>query len=206
MYLQYRYPLELTRAQHARLGEILALQRHLYTAPLENRRAAWQAGRHLTVEDDCASLGQYRRAHPGQAALPWGVNHWTLRRLDGAMRVYARRLRSGDAPGLPRFRSEGRWRSFGVYGLKGWNLQSGRLCLDGIVGAVRIRMHRPLPAEAKPIGVTLTREARRWFVTIMISVDAATQHPKPDSRSEEHTYELQSLIRQSYSGLRLKKK
>src|SRR3546814_20400201 len=96
------------------------------------------------------------------------------------MRVYARRLRSGDAPGLPRFRSEGRWRSFGVYGLKGWNLQSGRLCLDGIVGAVRIRMHRPLPAEAKPIGVTLTREARRWFVTIMISVDAATQQPKPD--------------------------
>src|SRR3546814_7720649 len=42
-------------------------------------------------------------------------------------------------------------------------------------------MHRPLPAEAKPIGFTLTREARRWFVTSMISVDAATQHPKPDS-------------------------
>src|SRR3546814_6387767 len=81
MYLQYRYPLELTRAQHARLGEILALQRHLYNAALENRRASLQAGRHLTVEDDCASLGQYRRAHPEQAALPWGVNHWTLRRL-----------------------------------------------------------------------------------------------------------------------------
>src|SRR3546814_19970765 len=118
MYLQYRYPLELTRAQHARLGEILALQRHLYNAALENRRASLQAGRHPTVEDDCASLGQYRRAHPEQADLPWGVNHWPLRRLAGALSGCAPRLRSGDAPGLQRFRSEGRGRSLGVYGLK----------------------------------------------------------------------------------------
>src|SRR3546814_14830697 len=94
------------------------------------------------------------------------------------MRVYARRLRSGDAPGLPRFRSEGRWRSFGVYGLKGWHLQSGRPRLHGLVGAVRIRMHRPLPAEAKPIRLTPTRPARRWFVTTMIPIDPAPQTRK----------------------------
>src|SRR3546814_21173607 len=129
MYLQYRYPLELTRAQHARLGEILALQRHLYNAALENRRASLQAGRHLTVEDECASLGQYRRAHPEQAALPWGVNHWNLRRLDGPMQVYAPRLKYGSTLGITPFRSAGRWRCFDVSRLKGWKPMTGRVGL-----------------------------------------------------------------------------
>lgn len=181
MYLQYRYSLEPSRAQHARLREILALQRNLYNAALENRRTSLRVGRHLTYQDDCAALGPYRREHPEQAALPWGVNNWTLRRLDAAMALFARRQRSGDEPGLPRFRSEARWRSFGVYGLKGWSLRPDRLCLDGIAGAIRIHMHRPLPIEAKAVGVTLTREARRWFVTILISLDVAREHPIPGS-------------------------
>ena len=79
MFLQYKFPIEPTRAQHARLASILQLQRNLYNDALQNRRAAFQRGVHLTYEDDTKSLPAYRMANRQHTALPWGINNWTLR-------------------------------------------------------------------------------------------------------------------------------
>lgn len=57
MFLQYKFQIEPTRAQHARLASILKLQRHLYNDALENRRAALSNGFRLTLADDARSLG-----------------------------------------------------------------------------------------------------------------------------------------------------
>ena len=182
MFLQYKFPIEPSRAQHARLASILQLQRNLYNDALQNRRAAYQRGVHLTYEDDTKSLPAYRMANRQHTALPWGINNWTLRCVDTAMTRYRDRLTANPNAGFPRFRSEERWRSFGVHGVRGCVVADSYLSVDGIVGKLRVRMHRPLPADARLAGLTFTRRARRWHVTILVDCKAGGQeHQNPGS-------------------------
>lgn len=182
MFLQYKFPIEPTRAQHARLASILQLQRNLYNDALQNRRAAFQRGVHLTYEDDTKSLPAYRMANRQHTALPWGINNWTLRCVDTAMTWYRDRLTANPNAGFPRFRSEERWRSFGVHGVRGCVVADGYLSVDGIVGKLRMRMHRPLPADARLARLTFTRRARQWHVAILIDCKVGDQeHKKPGS-------------------------
>lgn len=125
----------------------------------------------VSLEDDQRSLAACRRENPEHAELSEGLNRWTLRRLDAAMKGYDQREARGEDPSLPRFRFEERWRSFGVYGLLGRSLNKDRIQLDGIFGNLRVHMHRPLLAGSKPIGLTFTRTARRWHVVILLAVE-----------------------------------
>ena len=101
--------LQPTVRQTQELETLLEAQCHLYNASLEERRGAWRwEARRIRLFDQQKQLTGWD--HP---VLRFGV--WpargTLTRLDRAFQGFFRRVRAGQKPGFPRFKSAARWDS-----------------------------------------------------------------------------------------------
>ncbi|GGY09470.1 hypothetical protein GCM10010358_72910 [Streptomyces minutiscleroticus] len=102
----------------------------------------------------------------------------TLRRLDKAFTAFFRRVRAGQTPGYPRFRSAGRFDTVDFPkdgdGCR-WNATPHdpvtRVRLQG-VGHVRVHQHRPVTGTVRTVSVK--REGKRWCV-ILTAEQAAPQ-------------------------------
>ena len=101
---------------------------------------------------------------------PYGITvcRGTLQRLDEAFKGFFRRVKKGQHPGYPRFRSAKRFDSVSWPDVTGWKLDESarRLYLQG-VGHVKLNLHRPLSGVAKTL--TVRRRARHLEVTVFCS-------------------------------------
>lgn len=185
---RYVYRLYPTSRQTAALNRMLADHCELYNAALEERRTAWRTHRaDVTIKQQQPQLTEMRAARPDQAVWSFTSQQMTLRRLEEAYRRFYKRLRLGQPPGYPRYRSVRRFDSVDFRhgdGLK-W-IDRGRrghaaLYVKG-VGHVDVRMHRRLPDGVKLGHVTVHREGygtrARWHLQLV--VDRAVQ-PLPAS-------------------------
>lgn len=166
----YRYRLYPTRAQGVALHGQVDEACRFYNAALQERRDAYRmAGESLTYYDQANQLKEIR------AAGDLGIANFSacqdvLKRLDKAFQAFFRRVRRGEKPGYPRFRSRYRynsltWPSFG----DGCTVrESGRLYLQGI-GEVKVKWHRPLAGRVKT--VTIKREIGHWYVCFSVEVE-----------------------------------
>jgi putative transposase len=86
----------------------------------------------------------------------------TMRRLDKAYNAFFRRVKTGEKPGFPRFKSRERFDSveFPSSG-DGIHLNGDRLKVQA-VGVVKVILHRPIGGVIKT--VTLKYEADKWYV------------------------------------------
>jgi len=176
--MTYVYRLRPTRAQHAALARMLEDQRRLYNAALQERREAWSRSRiSIGFNDQTRSLTEIRGFDTAYGGVPYDVSKWTLKRLDDAMKAFFRRVkaRAGKA-GFPRFRGRDGWATLGFHQKNGLRVRAGRLLFSsGIVGGLRLRMHRPLPEDAVLKSATFTREGRVWRVAMTIATEAGTR-------------------------------
>lgn len=176
----YRYLLQPTNPQRARLERLLRQQCELYNAALEERRGAWKWNhRSVSYVDQCRTLTDLREERPD--ILEHGVVacRGTLRRLDRAFCAFYRRCRAGQTPGFPRFKSARRFDSVQWEDTSGWRFKDDRLKLLGI-GHIKVRLHRPI--RGIPKAITVRREGHRWLVSVQC-VDVPTE-PLPATGRE----------------------
>lgn len=182
MLLTYRYKVLPTKAQHGLLDLVAEQQRQLYNAGLQERIEAWKkAGLSITKLDQFKSLTQVRSFDETYAALPVAMSRWALARVDDAFKGFFSRVRRGEKPGFPRFRSFHRWRSFGFSEFSGIRLKKGRLLFAPFKSGLRIKMHRPIPDGADIKSCTFTKQGRHWFVNLAVDVPAAADHAHPET-------------------------
>jgi putative transposase len=183
----FKFLLRPTSKQADALAAALNDHRQLYNAALEERREAWRKCRvSVRYGDQSVQLKEIRRADPdGQGRWSFSSQQATLRRLDNAMQAFFRRVKTGKAPGFPRFKGAGwfdtvdwpkdrdgcRWNSTPDGG-------QVRVYLQG-VGHVRVHAHRKVEGVVKTISVK--REGRRWFV--LLSCDEVPALNLPDAGS-----------------------
>jgi transposase len=138
----YKFRLRPTARQHVALGQCLASHRELYNAALQERRDAWQLRRASVFYGD-------------QSA-----------QLNRAFAAFFRRVKAGETPGHPRFRSAQRfdsveWPKDGD-GCR-WQPSAGRVYLQG-TAHVKVTVHRRVEGRVKTIQVR--REGRRWMLVL----------------------------------------
>jgi putative transposase len=161
---------------HSQLDEAC----RLYNAALDKRRSAWRLQRTSICYLDQANQLKAIRAAGDVGVANFSACQDVLRRVDNTFTAFFRRLRVGEKAGYPRFRSRSRydsltWPSWG----DGCVLRpSGRLYLQG-VGDLKVKWHRPLPADAHIKTVSAKREAGRWYVCF--SLDLPNAEPLPAS-------------------------
>jgi putative transposase len=152
------YRLYPTAKQETAMLAIKRGHQQLYNAALEQRRAAWSRQRHSVTrtaqEKDLTAL---RANDDAIRQLNAQASQLTLRRLDLAFQAFFRRVKAGETPGYPRFKSLKRFKGGDTKPMAmagGWTL--GRRCSMGICGckasarcasvAAAGRQARPRPA------------------------------------------------------------
>ena len=174
------YRLKPSRAQHPALMSMLIDQCRLYNAALEERIGAWRLNRiSISFNDQTRSLTQIRGDDAAYGGVAYDVSKWTLKRLDDAMKAFFRRVKRGESPGFPRFRSALRWSSFGYHQKDGLRIKGDRLLLVGLAGGLRMKLHRPLP-DAVLKSAVFTVENRVWRVALTMDVPIALLSVKGD--------------------------
>lgn len=170
----YKFLLRPTARQAGSLHAMLADHCTLYNAALQERRDAYAHTSKTRVRyaGQSAQLKEIRAFDPDQARWSFSSQQATLRRLNRAFEAFFRRVKTGNKPGYPRFRSRSRSRFDTVEfprdgdGCK-WDSTphdtQTRVRLQG-VGHVRVHQHRPVDGRVKTISVK--REGTRWFVVL----------------------------------------
>ena len=94
-----------------------------------------------------------------------------------AYQAFFRRVKAGETPGYPRFKSSKRFHSVGFkeYGA-GFRLDGRRLKLAN-VGRIRVRWHRPVAGRIKT--ARITHKAGRWYVSF--ACEGAGPAPLPQT-------------------------
>ena len=166
----YKFRLYPTRLQVKPLNCELAAARRLYNAALEQRRVAWRrCGCSLGYLDQANDLKDLR-ASGAQTPANYSCCQDVLRRLDKAFQALFRRLKAGDKPGFPRFKSRDRYDSptFPAYG-DGCRVREGdKLYLQG-VGEIRVKWHQQVKGKIK--SVTVRRRGGRWYACFSVEYD-----------------------------------
>ena len=159
----FKYKIKPTPTQEQALAFVLRRCRELYNAALQERRDAWQkCGVGVTVASQSAQLPEIKVVRPEYREIHSQVLQDVLTRLDRAFHAFFRRVKTGETPGYPRFKSVHQYNSFTYkqFG-NGAILDNGCLVLSKI-GRLAVRWSRPL--EGTPKTVTVSCEADGWYV------------------------------------------
>jgi putative transposase len=172
----YTFRLRPTARQHVALGRCLASHRELYNAALQERQGAWRLrGAGVSYGDQSAQLKEIREVRPDVAAWSFSSQQATLRHLNRAFAGFFRRVRAGDTPGYPRFKSAHRFHSV-TWPRDGdgcrWRPATQRVYLQGI-GQVKVTVHRQVQGRVKTIQVR--RQGRNWM--LVLSCDDVPTRP-----------------------------
>ena len=171
----YRYKLRTNARFQAGCEQSLNVCRELCNAALQERRDAWAVNRvSINFHQQCAQLPEIKRLRADVDSVYSQVLQNTLRRLSRTFDAFFRRLKSGETPGYPRFKSKDRFDSF-CYPQAGFRLAGDKLHLSKI-GSCRVRLSRPVAGTIKTC--TIKREADGWYVIFAVEENQCRYLPK----------------------------
>lgn len=152
----------LSKAGHTLLDARFQEHCRLYNAAIQERRDAYrQAGKSITFYDQCKSMKEIRGDWKDWSNEALRVQRGTLKRVDRAFQAFFRRVKAGEAPGFPRFKSAWRFRTLTVEDAKGvpfdYDPETGKGAVR-VKGWPRLRFKcARIPPKARPLDIKITR-------------------------------------------------
>jgi putative transposase len=169
----YKIRLYPTTDQAIKLSQTLDLCRELYNAALQERRDAWRMNRvRISFFDQSRQVPEIRKSRPDLMCVQARVLDQTLRDLHKAFAAFFRRIKAGEKPGYPRFKSANRFATF-HYNREGFTL-GPRLQLANI-GKVKYKGLPTITGRIKQ--VSIKREGKKWFAVLCCADVPATPLP-----------------------------
>jgi putative transposase len=156
----YKFRLYPTKKQIGTLEWTLRRCRELYNAALQERRDAYQmCGMSVSYSMQADQLPAIKQLREEYQDIHSQVQQDVLKRLDKAFEAFFRRVKNGEEPGYPRFKSGDRYDSF-TYPQGGYEIIGNRLQLSKI-GHIKIKQHRAIKGKIKTC--TIKREGDQWY-------------------------------------------
>ena len=185
MFRIYKYLLRPTRRQETMLDFLLQQSRFVYNKALEQRIQAYQeTGQTPHFASQWPYFRDLRHVNPDTLGkLNVSCLLATLRRLEWAYGAFFRRLKSGETPGFPKFKSERSFQSFEIRYGNGCKLRfspQGRAHFYvQNVGEIRMCFHRNLPENSSIRRAIIKRKNDRWNVFLIVKMQMTDPQPKP---------------------------
>jgi putative transposase len=176
----FKYRLYPTKAQIAFLNRELREACSLYNAAKQERDDAWKTCHKSINYYDQANQLKAMRADGCLTLTNFSCCQDVLRRVDKTYKAFFARVKRGEKPGFPRYRSARRYDSitFPSYGDGCRLLDNGRLRIQG-AGHIKVKLHRPVEGTIKT--VTIKRDVNHWYVCFSVERDLK---PLPVSSAE----------------------
>lgn len=161
----FQYKLYPNRSQIKTLERWLGICCWVYNNALAQRIKAYRRrGESINYNAQQALLTKQRARIDFLRAVPLTFSRDALRRVDSGMTAFFRRVKAGDKPGFPRFRSGHRYNSLECLDIQKY-LRGNRIRVPKI-GAIRCR-GRLLP-DGKQLGLRVKRRASCWYAQIIL--------------------------------------
>ncbi|MBA2680872.1 MAG: IS200/IS605 family element transposase accessory protein TnpB [Ktedonobacteraceae bacterium] len=172
----YKYRIYPTKKQARKLNETLDECRWLYNHLLETRKTTYaQHGTSLSLYQQQDTFPLLKEQRPTLKQVYSQVLQNVAVRIDLAFKAFFRRVKAGEKPGYPRFRSTDRYDSF-TFPQSGFSItHDHRACLSKI-GSLKMVYHRPIKGTLKTC--TITRSSTgKW--SACFSVEAQPERLAP---------------------------
>lgn len=169
-------------AQAAKLDMKHSFLKDLWNAALEERIGAFSKGIIIRRSDQEKSLKEIRTGVAGwQGCVHTHEAQIVLKRLDDAFAGFFRRVKKGQKPGFPRFRSFDTFRGWGYkeHG-NGFKAEIGHGCRHGHVrlfGVGRMRMRGMGRTPGRILKADVTRSIRGWMLNIVVETQCSDRAP-----------------------------
>ncbi|GLX01324.1 transposase [Microtetraspora sp. NBRC 16547] len=163
----YKYRFYPTPGQAAELARTFGCVRLVYNKALQERTRAYTLdGRRVSYEQSSAALTAWKQTEElgflnevSSVPLQQALRHLQA----GFTNFFAKRAK------YPVFKSRKKSRASAEYTRSGFRWRDGRLWLAKMDAPLDIVWSRPLPEEAEPSTVTVSKDAAgRWFVSILV--------------------------------------
>jgi len=177
----YKFRLYPTRKQIGTLEWTLRRCKEVYNAALQERREAYQlCGVSVSYGMQADQLPAIKQLREEYQDIHSQVQQDVLKRLDKAFDAFFRRVKNGQTPGYPRFKSGDRYDSF-TYPQGGYEIVGKRLRLSKI-GHIKIKAHREIKGTIKTC--TIKREGEQWYAVLVCEHEhdpSMTFHPSEEA-------------------------
>ncbi|HXC62072.1 MAG TPA: transposase, partial [Nitrospiria bacterium] len=172
MYRAYAIRLKTTRKQSETLNRLLAQLCELYNMALQQRRDVWRSHQKgITLKEQDHQLTDLRSGCDEYWEFPRSIQRSTLKRIDLAFQGMFRRIRSGEAPGYPRFKPLSQFNSFDV------DLESmmvfGKSISITKIGTIKFKTRCKIKGNAKM--VRISRCGGRWNARLICDIGDAPE-------------------------------
>jgi putative transposase len=170
------YKLYPTPKQALALDALLRSHQQLYNAALEERISAWsKAKKSISYADQCKSLTALRTDLPEWQLANCSSQQMTLRRLGKAFDAFFRRVKAGQTPGFPRFKSLARFAgfSFKSHG-DGWRFTKGEKWKNGTLrlsGVGHIACRGKARQGGRICASDILHRDGEWFLSLTLEVE-----------------------------------
>jgi len=167
----FKYRVYPSKKQVAILTKTLDECRWLYNHFLEQRKNAWEKDQQsISCFDQCNTLKTLKEERPSLKSVHSQVLQNVAIRIDFAFKNFFRRVKGGEKPGYPRFRSEFRYDSF-TYPQVGFEIIEDKQAVRlSKIGDVKIKYHRPIEGTIKTCAIKRTR-TEKWFISFSCIVE-----------------------------------
>lgn len=175
----YKYRFYPTDEQVETLARTFGCVRYVYNRALAERSRAWtQEHRRVTHAETDKMLTAWKRdpetswlTEPSKGPLQASLRH-----LQGAFDAFWRKQTR-----YPRFKRKGRSKDSATYFAGCFTYRDGRVKLAKMREPLDIRWSRPLPENAMPSRVTVSRNARGQYHVSILVEERVAQHPYTDA-------------------------
>lgn len=171
MMRSYQVRIKTTKRQNVALSALLLQLCELYNMCLEQRRDHWKGGRSLSLYDQMRDLTELRAGCEEYAAIPAAIQRDPLRRLQRAFAGFYRRVKAGQKPGHPRFRSHDRYDSFSVDS-QNFRIEGHTIVIVKL-GGFSFRTRCDLRGIPKVLHIK--RNGRKWKASISCDIGPAPE-------------------------------
>jgi putative transposase len=138
-------------------------------------------GKGTDLNRQSRELTEARKEIPELSDRLRAIQQDALERLDLAFDAFFRRLRNGETPGFPRFKSKERYDTFSqkYEAVRPFPIKGDTLTVPG-VGTCRIRLSRDLSEMGRCRQLRITRRADGWYALLVCEVTSPST-PLPDT-------------------------
>jgi putative transposase len=165
----FKYRIYPTKGQESTLVEWLNTCRILYNQSLSERKEAYERDKSsINYYDQQNTLKESKKGNGYLTAVHSQVLQDVLKRLDTAFQNFFRRVKKGEKPGYPRFKSEDRFNSF-TFPQSGFKIEAGKLVLSKI-GTIKLIQHREIQKEGIIKTCAIKRAVDQWYVTFVVDL------------------------------------
>lgn len=170
----YKVRLYPTPMQEAILERWFVLASRVYNNALEQRISLWKTYRKsVSLFDQYNQLTKLRKENREYKDVSVLILRDALRRLDIGYKSFFRRIKSGENPGFPRFKSSKRWKSFEILNVSNY-IHGCKVHIPNL-GLIRGRNIPNISFSQKAIRVV--KRASKWYAHLVVEI-ADAKHKK----------------------------